>query len=137
WERASIFVRRVGTMILSLMIILWFLSNFPGPPPDATGPAIEYSLAGMAGRALEVVFAPIGFNWQICIALVPGLAAREVAVAALGTVYAMSQTGDELSTALQGLIQHDWTLATALSLLTWYVYARSEERRVGKECETW
>src|SRR5690606_35127161 len=123
WERASIFVRRVGTMILSLMIILWFLSNFPGPPPDATGPAIEYSLAGMAGRALEVVFAPIGFNWQICIALVPGLAAREVAVAALGTVYAMSQTGDELSTALQGLIQHDWTLATALSLLTWYVYA--------------
>jgi ferrous iron transport protein B len=123
WERASIFISRVGTIILSLMIILWFLSNFPAPPEGATGPAIQYSLAGMMGRALEVIFAPIGFNWQICIALVPGLAAREVAVAALGTVYSMSQTGDELSTALQGLIQHAWTLPTALSLMTWYVFA--------------
>jgi ferrous iron transport protein B len=123
WERASIFVKRVGTIILSLMIILWFLSNFPAPPTGATRPAIEYSLAGSAGRALEVIFAPIGFNWQICIALVPGLAAREVAVAALGTVYAMSQTGDELSTALLSLIQNAWTLPTALSLMTWYVFA--------------
>lgn len=123
WERASIFVKRVGTIILSLMIILWFLSNFPSPPDGATGPAIQYSLAGMAGRALEVIFAPIGFTWQICIALVPGMAAREVAVAALGTVYSMSQTGDELSSALQGLISHAWSLPTALSLMTWYVYA--------------
>ena len=69
------------------------------------------------------VFAPIGFNWQICIALVPGMAAREVAVAALGTVYAMSQTGDALSTALTGLIQHAWSLPTALSLMTWFVFA--------------
>lgn len=75
------------------------------------------------GRALEVVFAPIGFNWQICIALVPGMAAREVAVAALGTVYAMSQTGDELSGALTQLIAHAWSLPTALSLMTWYVFA--------------
>jgi ferrous iron transport protein B len=123
WERASIFVKRVGTIILSLMIILWFLSNFPAPPDGATGPAIQYSLAGMAGRALEVIFAPIGFTWQICIALVPGMAAREVAVAALGTVYSMSQTGDDLSNALKGLIQHAWSLPTALSLMTWYVYA--------------
>ncbi len=123
WERARIFVQRVGTIILSLMILLWFLSNFPAPPDGATGAPIEYSLAGMAGRALEVVFAPIGFNWQICIALVPGMAAREVAVAALGTVYAMSQTGDALSTALTGLIQHAWSLPTALSLMTWFVFA--------------
>ncbi|MFT3859445.1 MAG: ferrous iron transporter B [Aquabacterium sp.] len=123
WDRARIFVQRVGTIILSLMIILWFLSNFPAPPEGATGPAIQYSFAGMAGRALEVIFAPIGFTWQICIALVPGMAAREVAVAALGTVYAMSQTGDELSTALQGLIHNAWSLPTALSLMTWYVYA--------------
>jgi ferrous iron transport protein B len=123
WERASIFVKRVGTIILSLMIILWFLSNFPAPPDGATGPAIQYSLAGMLGRGLEVIFAPIGFTWQICIALVPGMAAREVAVAALGTVYSMSQTGDELSSALQGLIQHAWSLPTALSLMTWYVFA--------------
>ncbi len=123
WERASVFVQRVGTIILALMVILWFLANFPAPPEGATGPAIEYSLAGMAGRALEVIFAPIGFTWQICIALVPGMAAREVAVAALGTVYAMSQTGDELTSALQTLIQQAWTLPTALSLMTWYVFA--------------
>jgi ferrous iron transport protein B len=123
WERASIFVKRVGTIILALMILLWFLSNFPAPPDGATGPAIQYSLAGMMGRGLELIFAPIGFNWQICIALVPGMAAREVAVAALGTVYSMSQTGDDLSSALQGLIGHAWSLPTALSLMTWYVFA--------------
>ena len=123
WERASTFVRRVGTTILALMVMLWFLSNFPSPPDGATGPAIQYSIAGMMGRALEVVFAPIGFTWQICIALVPGLAAREVAVAALGTVYSLSQNGDELSGALAQLLSQTWSLPTALSLLTWYVYA--------------
>lgn len=123
WERARIFVQRVGTIILALMIVLWFLSNFPAPPTGATQPAIEYSLAGMAGRALQIIFEPIGFNWQICIALVPGMAAREVAVSALGTVYALSQTGDELTGALTSLIQHAWSLPTALSLMTWYVFA--------------
>ena len=123
WERARTFVQRVGTIILALMIVLWFLSNFPAPPAGATQPAIEYSLAGMAGRALQVIFEPIGFNWQICIALVPGMAAREVAVSALGTVYALSQTGDELTGALTSLIQHAWSLPTALSLMTWYVFA--------------
>ncbi|MES2089224.1 MAG: ferrous iron transporter B [Pseudomonadota bacterium] len=123
WERARIFVQRVGSIILALMVMLWFLSNFPASPAGATAPAIEYSLAGMAGRALEVIFAPIGFNWQICIALVPGLAAREVAVSALGTVYAMSQTGDALSGALTSVISHAWSLPTALSLMTWYVFA--------------
>ena len=123
WERAQIFIVRVGTIILALMVILWFLSNYPAPPPGATGPAIDHSLAGMAGRALEVIFKPIGFNWQICIALVPGLAAREVAVSALGTVYAMSQTGDALSGALVTVVGQAWSLATALSLMTWYVFA--------------
>ncbi|MBC7701738.1 ferrous iron transporter B [Aquabacterium sp.] len=123
WERAQIFVTRVGTIILALMVILWFLSTYPAPPLDATGPAIEYSLAGMAGRALQVIFEPIGFNWQICIALVPGLAAREVAVSALGTVYAMSQTGDALTGALTTVIGQAWSLPTALSLMTWYVFA--------------
>ncbi len=123
WERARIFVQRVGTIILSLMIILWFLSHFPGAPAGATGAPIQYSIAGHIGKALEVVFAPIGFNWQICIALVPGMAAREVAVSALGTVYAMSQTGDALSGALTTLIGQAWSLPTALSLMTWYVFA--------------
>jgi ferrous iron transport protein B len=122
WERLRIFIGRVGTIILSLMVVLWFLASFPGPPPGATGPAIQYSVAGMLGHALQYVFAPIGFNWQISIALVPGLAAREVAVSALGTVYAMSDTGD-VAGALAPVIAQSWSLATAFSLLAWYVFA--------------
>ena len=123
YERASIFLRRVGTLILALTIILWFLSTYPAPPADATGPAIQYSFAGMIGRALEVVFAPIGFNWQISIALVPGMAAREVAVSALGTVYAMSASAEDIAGQLEPMIAASWSLATALSLLAWYVFA--------------
>jgi len=123
WQRVKIFLRRVGGIILALTILLWFLASFPAPPAGATGPAIEYSLAGMLGRALAVVFEPIGFNWQISIALVPGLAAREVAVSALGTVYALSATADDTAGALAPLIAHSWSLATALSLLAWYVFA--------------
>jgi ferrous iron transport protein B len=122
WERARIFIGRVGTIILSLMVVLWFLASFPAPPDGATGPAIQYSIAGMLGRGLEYIFAPIGFNWQISIALVPGLAAREVAVSALGTVYAMSNEGD-VAGALAPVIARSWSLATALSLLAWYVFA--------------
>jgi ferrous iron transport protein B len=105
------------------MVLLWFLSTFPGPPEGATGPAIQYSLAGQLGRALEFVFAPIGFNWQIAIALVPGMAAREVAVGALGTVYALSASGPDVASQLGALIGRSWSLATALSLLVWYVFA--------------
>ncbi len=105
------------------MVVLWFLSSFPAPPAGATGPAIQYSVAGMIGRALEHVFAPIGFNWQISIALVPGLAAREVAVGALGTVYSMSAAGDSVADALSPIIAKGWSLATAYSLLAWYVFA--------------
>jgi ferrous iron transport protein B len=123
YERAWIFIQRVGTIILTLTILLWFLSTFPSPPGGATGPAIQYSLAGMIGRGLEHIFAPIGFNWQISIALVPGMAAREVAVGALGTVYALSATGDDVAGQLQPLIAGSWSLATALSLLVWYVFA--------------
>lgn len=140
WERIKIFTTRVGTIILSLMILLWFLSSFPGAPANADQPAIYYSIAGQLGRLLEVVFAPIGFNWQICIALVPGLAAREVAVAALGTVYALSQTGEELSRSLEPLIVQSWSLPTALSLLAWYVFAPqcvATLSVVKRETNTW
>ncbi|HVI55748.1 MAG TPA: ferrous iron transporter B [Luteibacter sp.] len=123
WERAMIFLKRVGGIILALTVLLWFLSTFPGAPEGATQPAIDYSIAGRLGRLLEYVFAPIGFNWQICVALVPGLAAREVAVAALGTVYAMSGSDDAVASQLGPLIAHQWSLATALSLLAWYVFA--------------
>jgi ferrous iron transport protein B len=123
WQRVEIFLSRVGTIILALMVILWALSSYPLPPPGATGPAIQYSIAGHVGAWLAVIFAPIGFNWQISIALVPGLAAREVAVGALGTVYALSATGTDVSGALTPLIAQSWSLPTALSLLAWYVFA--------------
>ncbi|MDE2624488.1 MAG: ferrous iron transporter B [Betaproteobacteria bacterium] len=123
WERAYIFVSRVGTIILPLMVLLWFLSSFPPPPEGASGPAIQYSFAGMAGHALETLFSPVGFNWQICIALVPGLAAREVVVGALGTVYALSISGNDVSATLAPILSQSWGLPTALSVLAWYVYA--------------
>jgi ferrous iron transport protein B len=123
WQRAHIFLARVGTLILSITIILWALSSFPAAPPDFAGTPIEYSIAGRIGAALAPIFEPIGFNWQISIALVPGLAAREVAVSALGTVYALSATDSDPSAALTPLIAATWSLPTALSLLAWYVFA--------------
>jgi ferrous iron transport protein B len=140
WQRVEIFMSRVGTIILALMVILWALSSFPAPPPGATGPAIQYSIAGHLGAWLAVLFAPIGFNWQISIALVPGLAAREVAVGALGTVYALSATGGDVSGALTPLIAHSWSLPTALSLLAWYVFAPqclSTLATVKRETNSW
>ena len=123
WERAGIFLRRVGGVILLVTILLWFLSSYPAPPADATGPAIEYSFAGRIGAALEVIFAPIGFNWQISIALVPGMAAREVAVSALGTVYAIAASADDTAAQLAPMLAAQWSLATALSLLVWFIFA--------------
>ncbi len=125
WERTRIFLTRVGTIILALMVLMWFLASYPAPPDGATGPAIRYSFAGMAGAGLDHLFKPLGFNWQISVALVPGLAAREVVVGALGTVYALSSSssGGDVETALRPMIAHSWSLATALSLLVWYVFA--------------
>lgn len=122
-QRVVIFMSRVGGIILFLTIALWFLASFPGAPAGATGMPIEYSFAGYIGKALAVVFEPIGFNWQISIALVPGMAAREVAVSSLGTVYALAASGSDTADALMPLIAQQWSLATALSLLAWYVFA--------------
>jgi ferrous iron transport protein B len=141
WERAQIFLSRVGTIILALMVLMWFLASYPAPPDGATGPAIRYSFAGMLGSGLDRIFAPLGFNWQISVALVPGLAAREVVVGALGTVYALSNNGGaDVETALRPMIAHSWTLATALSLLVWYVFAPqclSTLVTVRRETNTW
>jgi ferrous iron transport protein B len=122
-ERARVFLRRVGTTILALMVVLWALSSFPTPPAGATGPAIQYSLAGQLGALLAHVLEPIGFNWQISIALVSGLAAREVAVGALGTVYSMAANGGASGEALVPVIAAQWSLATGLAMLAWYVFA--------------
>ncbi|MGP1682059.1 MAG: ferrous iron transporter B [Giesbergeria sp.] len=122
-ERARIFLRRVGGIILSLTVVLWFLSTYPAAPAGSVGPAIQYSLVGRIGSVLEVIFAPIGFTWQIAVALVPGMAAREVVVSSLGTVYALSATGDDTAAQLGPLIAQQWSLATALSLLVWFIFA--------------
>jgi ferrous iron transport protein B len=121
-QRGQIFLKRAGTTILSMMLLIWFLSSVPFAPAGATDPAINYSFAGMIGHFLQPVLAPVGFNWQISVALIPGMAAREVAVAALGTVYAVGG-GAEGGGALSGTLAHHWSLATALAFLAWYVFA--------------
>jgi ferrous iron transport protein B len=118
-ERAKIFLKRAGGIIFTVMVVIWFLSSFPAAPEGVDNP-ILYSFAGQLGRFLAPLFAPIGFTWQMVIALVPGMAAREVAVAVLGTVYAVSgQSESSLSATLAAA----WTLPAALSFLVWYIFA--------------
>ncbi|HEX7885445.1 MAG TPA: nucleoside recognition domain-containing protein, partial [Phenylobacterium sp.] len=137
--RAQIFLNRAGRIILPLMVLVWVLSTFPGAPAGATNPAIDYSLAGMIGHAIQPVFAPIGFNWQMVVALIPGFAAREVAVAALGTVYAVGDAETNVGALGARLAQH-WSLATGLSFLAWYVFAPQCAATLGvvkRETNSW
>ena len=122
YMRAKAFLYRAGTTIFSMMVLIWFLASFPQPPAGAEGPAINYSLAAMIGHAIQPTLAPLGFNWQITVALIPGMAAREVAVAALGTVYAI-QGGKDAAEQIGQVLASNWSLATALSLLVWYIFA--------------
>ena len=115
-------LKRAGTTIFSMMVLIWFLASFPRPPAGATDPAINYSLAAMIGHALEPVLSPVGFNWQINVALIPGMAAREVAVTALGTVYAI-EGGKEAAAQIGEALAGKWSLATALAVLVWYIFA--------------
>ena len=123
YDKGKTFLLRAGTTIFALMVVVWFLASFPAPPDGATEAAIRYSIAGAIGHALEPLLAPIGFNWQIALALVPGMAAREVAVGVLGTIYALSESGDALRGSLATVLAQSWSLPTALSLLAWYVFA--------------
>jgi ferrous iron transport protein B len=130
---------RVGGIIFTLTVLLWFLSTFPAPPPGFSGPAIDYSFAGRLGHFLAPLFAPIGFNWQIVLALIPGMAAREVAVSGLATVYALSNDASGLE-QLGGILASQWSLATALSVLTWYVFAPqciSTIATIKRETNSW
>jgi ferrous iron transport protein B len=122
YTRAAMFLKRAGTTIFSMMVLIWFLASFPRPPEGATGPAIDYSLAAVIGKWLEPVLLPVGFNWQINVALIPGMAAREVAVASLGTVYAI-EGGKEAAGQIGQALANKWSLATALALLAWYIFA--------------
>ena len=122
YTRAKMFLQRAGTTIFAMMVLIWFLASFPQPPVGATEPAIDYSLAAIVGKAIAPLLTPIGFNWQIAVALIPGMAAREVAVAALGTVYAI-EGGKEAAEQIGQVLATKWSLATALSLLAWYIFA--------------
>jgi len=122
YTRAMMFLKRAGTTIFSMMVLIWFLASFPRPPEGAVGPAIDYSLAAIIGKWLEPITAPVGFNWQINVALIPGMAAREVAVASLGTVYAI-EGGKEAAEQIGQALANKWSLATALALLVWYIFA--------------
>ncbi|KRG66061.1 iron transporter FeoB [Stenotrophomonas humi] len=141
YERAMIFLKRVGGIILALTILLWFLLSFPGAPENATMPAIDYSYAGQLGHWMAVIFAPLGFNWQICIALIPGMGAREVAVSSLATIYALSAADDDAAIqALTPVISDGWTLATGLSLMVWFIYAPmciSTLATIKRETNSW
>jgi ferrous iron transport protein B len=133
WERSALFLRRAGTVILTMSVILWFFVSYPKPPSgatlDAAHPSISYSLAGKTGRLLEPLVRPVGFDWRIAVALIPSFAAREVMVSALGTVYAVEadpaghNSEEQMSDALAHKLSQNWSLATALSLLVWYVLA--------------
>jgi ferrous iron transport protein B len=138
-QRGQIFLHRAGTTIFAMMVVIWFLCSVPPAPADATLPAINYSLAARIGQAMEPVLRPVGFNWQIDVALVPGMAAREVAVAALGTVYAIEGAGDNSDELGRTLTAH-WSLATALALLAWYVFAPQCAATLGvvrRETNSW
>lgn len=124
FERARIFLRRVSGLIVALTVILWLLVSFPKAPVNALLPAIDYSFAGKLGHWIEPIFTPLGFNWQIAIALIPAFAAREVVVSALATVYAVAANSEEaIVNQLSTIISHSWSLPTALSLLIWFVFA--------------
>jgi ferrous iron transport protein B len=140
WQRARIFLGRAGTTILAMMMVIWFLASVPGAPPNADQPAINYSFAARIGHAMEPVLAPIGFNWQINVALLPGMAAREVAVASLGTVYSVAAGEDGDATQLGQALAAKWSLATALALLAWYVFSpqcASTLATVRRETNSW
>jgi len=124
WQRALIFLRRAGTIIAFTTIILWVLVSYPKPPAGFAQPAIDYSIAGRIANGLEPLVRPIGFNRDIALALIPAMAAREVAVSALATVYAIDD-GDENQQAqsLVGRLHGRWSLPTALAFLVWFVFA--------------
>jgi ferrous iron transport protein B len=122
WQRAMIFLKRAGTLILVSTVVLWALLSFPAPKEGET--ALQSSIAGKIASGLEVIVRPIGFNHEIALALIPAMAAREVAVSALATAYSIEAEDD--AAAEQPLIDKlrgRWSLPTALAFLAWFVFA--------------
>lgn len=124
WQRAWIFLKRAGTIIFVSTIILWALASFPKVPEGSSQSQVEYSIAGRIADGIEVVVRPIGFNHDIALALIPAMAAREVAVSALATAYAIDADDEETQASTLGMkLAGNWTLATALAFLAWFVFA--------------
>jgi ferrous iron transport protein B len=118
-DRSKIFLRRAGTVILVVAIVLWILAQLPLAAGKA--PAIEQSFAGTLGHIVEPVIRPLGFNWKIGVGLITSLAAREVIVGTLGTIYGMEP--DAKSLGLQQALRHDLTPAGAVALLVFFAFA--------------
>ena len=122
-EKSQLFLKRAGTVILTVSVLLWFLASYPKAPAHSTVPPISYSYAGQIGKIIEPWIRPIGFNWKIGVALIPGFAAREVMIGSLATVYAVEDREHGVAELLGSKLAKDWSTATALSLLVWYVLA--------------
>ena len=125
WQRAWIFLRRAGTIIFVTTIALWLLLSYPQVPEGSAESQVDYSVAGRIASGLEVVVKPIGFNHDIALALIPAMAAREVAVSALATANAIDAGDDEeaMAQSLSERLQGRWSIATALAFLAWFVFA--------------
>jgi ferrous iron transport protein B len=125
WQRAVIFLKRAGTIIFTSTVILWVLLSFPKAPENSGVSQVNYSIAGRIANGLNVVLEPIGFNRDISLALIPAMAAREVAVSALATVYSLDAGDDEakLERSLGDRLKDNWPLPTALAFLAWFVFA--------------
>ncbi|WP_343722177.1 ferrous iron transporter B [Herbaspirillum seropedicae] len=137
WERGAIFLKRLTGVMLALTVLMWAICTFPAPPAEATRAAIDYSIAGYIGHSLQYLFAPLGFNWQISLSLIPAFAARETAVATLATVYAV---GGEEGAALQSALASHISLASALSLMVWFAFApqcMSTLAIIRRETQSW
>ncbi|WNO53742.1 ferrous iron transporter B [Stakelama saccharophila] len=124
WQRARIFLKRAGTIIAFTTIILWLLLSFPKPPAGSDVSPVDYSIAGRIGHQIEKVVSPIGFNRDIALALLPAMSAREVAVSAIGTVYAVDNPDASAGEReIVSNLRKRWTLPTALAFLMWFVFA--------------
>ncbi|MGC4241750.1 MAG: ferrous iron transporter B [Herbaspirillum sp.] len=137
WERGAIFLKRLTGVMLALTVLMWAICTFPSAPEGATRAAIDYSIAGYIGHSLQMLFAPLGFNWQISLSLIPAFAARETAVATLATVYAV---GGEEGAALQSALAAHISLASALSLMVWFAFApqcMSTLAIIRRETQSW
>jgi len=124
WQRAWIFLRRAGMIIFAATVILWLLLTFPKVPEDSGMSQVDYSAAGRITNVIAPIVKPIGFDRDIALALIPAMAAREVAVAALATTYAIDAPDEEAEAkSLTERLQSRWSLPTALAFLAWFVFA--------------